>query len=99
MKPRTTAEEACGLLDSVLNTISDIVHALRSFGPAQILQLPQPEPKEDAPVFRQSALIPLSALMEAQELSRKPKRRKKRGRRQKSVEVIYRRPVGLRLAG
>ena len=82
-------EVDCGLLDSVLNTVTKIELALLAFLPLPVVD-DVPE-RVSSPPFR--ALIPLSVLQEAQELSRRPKRRKRRARQQRPVEVIYRRHV------
>ena len=102
MKRRVSAEEMCRLLDSALVTIRKltgilralVVHESPSF-PTPIVCIPASETGPVRPPMR--ALIPLSALQDAQRISQKPGRRrqKQRGRR-KSVEVVYatlRRPL------
>lgn len=98
------ADEALGLLDSVLQSIIRVTRALSEVAPPpKVETTPPPPPPEPVSVpervpRRDSALIPMSALREAQALSSRPKRRKRRerkGRRGKTVEVIYRRPWSL----
>ena len=101
MEPPKTADEALGLLDSVLQSITRVTRALREVAPPpKVETIPPPPPIEPVSVpervpRRDSALIPMSELRAAQALSQQPKRRKRRergGRRAKTVEIIYRRP-------